>query len=106
MLTIKPETRQTAINAAVWVTASPHEWTWKHEEQVAMARTCLWFNRVLSDLNKLCSEYACTIQQNSVLNEPAFVVVDVDGLVIAKADTFEEAAMMGIHAIEGTEPNT
>lgn len=99
-LTLKPETRKSAIDAAVWVTASPHEWEWTHEQQVAMARMCCWSSRVLSDLNKLCSQYACTIQESSIIDDPPFVVVDVDGDVICKAATLEDAAMLGVETIE------
>lgn len=32
------------MNAAIWVTASPHEWEWTKSDQVAMARFCCWAN--------------------------------------------------------------
>lgn len=33
--------RRAAMNAAIWVTASPHEWEWTKSDQVAMARFCI-----------------------------------------------------------------
>lgn len=46
-----------ALNAAAWVTASPHEWTWTHDQQVAMARYCLLASTVIGaaiqDLEKI-----------------------------------------------------
>lgn len=46
-----------ALSAAIWVTASPHEWTWTKEQQVAMARYCIHASSVIhkavSDLEKI-----------------------------------------------------
>jgi hypothetical protein len=33
-----------ALNSAVWVTCSEHEWKWKHEEQVNMARAVIFLS--------------------------------------------------------------
>ena len=50
-------TTKAALDAAIWVSASPHEWVWTHEQQVAMARYCLLAYAVLgeaiSDLEKI-----------------------------------------------------
>jgi hypothetical protein len=41
-VTLPKDEREAAVQAAFWVTASPHEWTWTPEQQAAMARYCLW----------------------------------------------------------------
>lgn len=37
-----------AIDAAMWLTASPHEWSWTHEQQIMMAKYCLVAHQRLS----------------------------------------------------------
>jgi hypothetical protein len=96
---MKDETRKAAIGAAIWVTASPHEWVWTHEQQIAMAQFCCWANPIVSDLEKLVG-YACTVQQNSRLGGPKFVVVDVDGMLICEASTIESVMSLAIETIE------
>lgn len=99
------ETRKTAMDAAIWVTASPHEWQWTHEQQVAMARFCCWASLTLDNHRRLVEEYACTIQQNSVEGMMPFVVVDVDGVIIARGHTVDEAANNAIAELEPEQPN-
>lgn len=45
--------RSEAIEAAYWVTASPHEWVWTQEQQAAMARYCLWASQRIEAINEL-----------------------------------------------------
>lgn len=43
------EALNAAKDAAMWVTASPHEWKWSIEDQVLMARYVLWaYQRLLA----------------------------------------------------------
>ena len=37
-----------AIDAAMWLMASPHEWVWTHEQQIMMAKYCLATRQRLS----------------------------------------------------------
>lgn len=41
-ITLTEADRNRALNAAAWIFASPHEWQWSHEDQVAMARFVTW----------------------------------------------------------------
>lgn len=52
-------TAKDALEAAIWVTASPHEWTWTHEQQIAMARYCVEASRVLSEARQQLEEIVC-----------------------------------------------
>jgi len=45
--------RQQAVEAALWVTASPCEWTWTAEQQELMARYCLWAAQRLACIKDL-----------------------------------------------------
>ncbi len=47
--------RELAIAAALWVTASPHEWVWTPEQQAAMARYTLWAHQRLRAIEQLTS---------------------------------------------------
>lgn len=37
-----------ALDAAIYVTTSPHEWVWSHDQQVAMAKYCVHAAQVLA----------------------------------------------------------
>jgi hypothetical protein len=50
-----PNTRRKAINAAFWITASPSEHAWAHEEQKAMAAYCLWAHQRLCAIEQCAS---------------------------------------------------
>jgi hypothetical protein len=50
------ETRTKAIQAAYWVTASPHEWVWTPEQQVAMAQYVLWASQRLDAFRQLSEQ--------------------------------------------------
>ena len=45
--------RQKAIDLALRITMSPHEWTWKAEEQFDMAAYVLWAHQRLSGIKQL-----------------------------------------------------
>ncbi len=47
------ERRFAAVEAAKWVTCSPHEWVWTHEQQVEMARYVLWATQRLNAIASL-----------------------------------------------------
>jgi hypothetical protein len=49
-----------ALDAAIWVTASPHEWVWTQEQQVAMARYCLMATAVLGEAASDLERIVCT----------------------------------------------
>ena len=49
------EDRRAAIDAAIWVTASPHEWNWSPREQELMARYVLWAHQRLSGIAQLAT---------------------------------------------------
>jgi len=49
------EARTAAVEAAFWVTASPHEWEWSLDAQAAMARYVLWAYQRLSAIHQLSS---------------------------------------------------
>lgn len=49
-----------ALNAAIWVTCSPHEWEWTHEQQVAMARYCVEAAKVISIARNQLEMIVCT----------------------------------------------
>lgn len=44
-------------SCAWWVTCSPHEWVWTHDEQVAMAREVVRLSGVVTDMTKLLRLY-------------------------------------------------
>lgn len=52
---VASDERKAALDAALWVTASPHEWTWTTEQQAAMARYVLWAHQRLSAIGQLAS---------------------------------------------------
>lgn len=54
------QTVKTALDAAIWVTASPHEWQWTQEQQVAMARYCLLATAVLGEAVSDLEKIVCT----------------------------------------------
>ena len=49
-----------SLNAAIWVTCSPHEWEWTHEQQVAMARYCVEAAKVISIARNQLEMIVCT----------------------------------------------
>ena len=49
-----------ALDAAIWVTCSPHEWEWTHEQQVAMARYCVEASKTIYEALKQLEEIVCT----------------------------------------------
>lgn len=55
LVTISEETKRQALDAAMWVTASPHEWVWTPEQQAAMAIYALWAHQRLSGIAQLAS---------------------------------------------------
>lgn len=75
-----------AVGAAQWVTASPHEWVWTHDQQVAMARYIMRASREL-DLWRWLTENRCIVQENAVVGAPLWAVLDVDGNVIGQGNT-------------------
>lgn len=79
-----------ALNAAIWVTCSPHEWVWTHDQQVSMARYVIEASREL-DLWRWLTEMLCTVHRDSVIGAPLWVVCDVDGEVIGRGDSPVEA---------------
>lgn len=80
------ELEKEAIMAAQWVTCSPHEWEWTHEQQIAMARYCMEAARQLA-LWKWLTDMRCTVEESSMLFQPKWWVLDVDGECLAKSDT-------------------
>lgn len=46
------ERRKDVLNAAMWVTCSPHEWVWTPEQQAEMARFCLWAEQRLAAIEQ------------------------------------------------------
>ena len=48
--------KQRALDAAFWVTASPHEWAWTREQQAAMAQYVLWASQKLAAIRQVASE--------------------------------------------------
>lgn len=79
-----------ALGAAVWVTCSPHEWVWTHDQQIAMARYCVEASKRLS-LWRWLTEMRCTVQENSVVSQPRWAVLDVDNDVIGCGESPESA---------------
>jgi hypothetical protein len=75
-----------ALSAAHWVTASPHEWKWTHEQQVAMARYCVGASSRLALWDWL-TEMRCMVQENSDVNGPRWCVLDVDGEILGGGAT-------------------
>lgn len=56
LIDMPEEDRNRAIEAAVWRTCSPHEWTWTPEQQADMALFVLWAHQRLSMLRELANE--------------------------------------------------
>lgn len=54
------ENNKAALDAAIWVTASPHEWVWTQEQQVAMARYCILASAVLGEATRDLEKIVCT----------------------------------------------
>lgn len=54
------ENTKAALDAAIWVTASPHEWVWTQEQQVAMARYCIEASSVISKAVNDLEKIVCT----------------------------------------------
>ena len=54
------ENTKTALDAAIWVTASPHEWLWTQEQQIAMARYCLLAAAVIGEAASDLEKIVCT----------------------------------------------
>jgi hypothetical protein len=81
-----------ATDAAIWVTCSPHEWVWTHDQQVAMARFCCEASKRLS-LWKWLTDMRCTVHEAAVApEEPAcWYVADVDNEVLGSGETPELA---------------
>ena len=52
---ITPKIERDAIDAAYWITASPHEWEWTKAQQVAMAQYVLWAHQRLAAIGDLAS---------------------------------------------------
>lgn len=50
---MSPEDRRVAIDAATWVTCSPHEWRWTPRQQELMARYVLWAHQRLAGIKQL-----------------------------------------------------
>lgn len=49
------EEQKAAYDAAIWLSASPHEWTWSRDDQIAMARYVLWAMQRLHAIKQLAS---------------------------------------------------
>jgi hypothetical protein len=79
-----------ALAAAGWVTCSPHEWVWRHDQQVAMARYCIAASNRL-ELYDWMVEMRCILLENADINGPRWVLVDVDDEEIGAGDTPEDA---------------
>lgn len=60
-----------ALNAALWVTCSPVEWTWTHDQQIAMARYCVEAARTIEEARQLLETIVC-------VHEPDRGVVQLD----------------------------
>ncbi|HMO86839.1 MAG TPA: hypothetical protein PKC18_18165 [Lacipirellulaceae bacterium] len=54
------ENTKVALDAASWLYASPHEWVWTKEQQVAMARYCLLATAVLGEAASDLEKIVCT----------------------------------------------
>lgn len=83
------ELSEVAIGAAMWVTCSPHEWVWTHEQQIAMAHFTL-------EAAKRLSLWQWTIDMELTVNReaaesPKWAVLDVDGEVLGRGETPEDA---------------
>lgn len=61
-MTAITSTEKEALDAAIWVTASPHEWVWTHDQQVAMARYCLEAARRLDEAARMLGEIVITVE--------------------------------------------
>ena len=79
-----------ALDAAIWVTCSPHEWEWTNEQQIRMAQYCVEASRRLG-LWEWLTNMRCTVQENAVVGAPKWCVFDVDGFMVADGDTPLEA---------------
>lgn len=72
--------------------------TAKREREVEYGRA----KRMATNICKLVG-YACTVQQNSILGGEPFVVVDVDGIVIATGPNIDAVMHWAIYKIETGE---
>lgn len=52
---IPEETKDLAMNAAFWLTASEHEWVWTKDQQIAMAKYCLWASQQLACIKEIAN---------------------------------------------------
>jgi hypothetical protein len=50
-----------AIYSAIYVTCSPHEWEWTHDQQVAMARYCVEASKLIDSALRMLEEIVCTV---------------------------------------------
>lgn len=76
-----------AIDAAIWVTCSPCEWVWTHDQQVAMARYCIEAAKELA-LWKWLTDMRCTVSEGA---PGPWAVLDVDGEVLGRGASPQEA---------------
>jgi hypothetical protein len=94
---IEPTLMDEAIGAASWVTCSPHEWNWTHDQQVAMARYIMLASHQL-DLWRWLTEMRCTVWESASEGGPQWVVSDVDDETLGVGNSPEaaiEAAKQG-----------
>ena len=49
---------QDAVDAAIWVTCSPHEWVWTRDQQVAMAHYVLYASQRLGIIKRIADNEA------------------------------------------------
>lgn len=90
-----------AGDAAIWVTASPHEWVWTPDQQVTMARFCCEASKRLT-LWKWLTDMRCTVQEAAVgpSELPKWFVADVDNNVLGSGQTPELAIL---NAMQGQQ---
>ena len=86
----KEKLAREAISAAQWVTASPHEWQWTPEQQVAMARYVMQSSYELS-LWQWLTDNNLVMSENAIVGAPRWGVVDIDDDLIAQGETPIEA---------------
>lgn len=53
LVSLTPEGRKAALDAAIWRTCSPHEWVWTEDQQAAMAYYVLWAEQRLQLLERI-----------------------------------------------------
>lgn len=83
---IPAEHARAALDAAIWVTCSPHEWVWTHDQQIAMARYCIEAAKHLA-MWRWLTEMQCTVQRNSDVNAPPWTVLDVDNEILGQGNS-------------------